>query len=105
MSDIVPVYRERPATPAVPLVVNYADIPPQKSTGAAFFLTLLFGPLGMFYVSGKAGAWSLLICVVAAVFTMGISILFQIFILPFIAMSIVSSANARRRQMITMVTQ
>jgi hypothetical protein len=90
-----------PAGPTVQYVVNIGEIPPQKSAGAAVALTLLFGPLGAFYVSGKFGLWSLVICVVAAVLTLGVSILFQIFILPIIAMSEVQKSNAKRAALLS----
>jgi hypothetical protein len=85
------------------VVVNPWDIPPQKSVSAAVWLTIFFGPLGMFAVSAKAGWLSLLICVVAAIFTLGLSILVQIVALPIIAMSMVQKSNARRAQMLAAV--
>jgi hypothetical protein len=78
--------------PQVVVAINPFAVPPQKSVAAAVWLTIFFGPLGMFAVSAKAGWLSLLICVVAAVFTLGLSILVQIVALPIIAMSMVQLA-------------
>jgi hypothetical protein len=57
----------------------------------------------MFYVSSKAGWLSLLICVVAALVTLGISILVQIIVLPLIAMSMVQTSNARRASLLAAI--
>jgi hypothetical protein len=73
MSDIVPVYRERPAAPTGPVVVVVQQ--PPKSVAAATLLTLFFGPLGAFYAGGLWGTLWLLSSVVLAVFTLGLSIL------------------------------
>ena len=82
------------------VVVNPWDIPPAKSKGTAVTLALLFGPLGMFYVSARMGWLSLLICIVAALLTLGLSILAQIVVLPIVAASEVGKANVRRAQML-----
>jgi uncharacterized membrane protein len=87
------------------VVVNPWDIPQQKSVGAAIALTLFFGPFGMFYVSGKAGLWSLVGTVVGGICTLGISIVIMWVGFPLVAMSMVQKSNARRAQMLAAVSQ
>ncbi len=85
--------------------MNFADIPPQRSVATVVWMTVLFGPLGMLTLGAKVGLLAILICVVAALFTMGLSILVQIVALPFIAYSIVAKSNARRAAMLAAVGQ
>ena len=46
-----------------------------KSVGAALVLTFLFGPLGLLYVSILGGIIFLILSLVAAIFTLGLSLL------------------------------
>ena len=56
-------------------IVYTQQVVTPKSQAASFFLTLFFGPLGAFYASALTGVLTLLISVVAAFFTLGLSIL------------------------------
>lgn len=87
MPDLVPVPQ---------LAVQLVDVPPQRSVAAGVWLTILFGPLGCFYAGGKYGFAVLGICIGAALLTLGLSILVQVFVLPFVMAGRVRSQNARR---------
>jgi hypothetical protein len=47
---------------------------PQKSMGVSILLTIFFGPLGMFYSTISGGIIMLILCVLAAIFTLGLGI-------------------------------
>jgi hypothetical protein len=66
-----------PATAVTsPIAVFLSPMERPKSVGTAVALTVWFGPIGSFYAGAMWGLAWLTVSVVAAVFTMGISILF-----------------------------
>ena len=84
----------------VPLVVTPRDIPPQKSVATAVILTICFGPLGLMYVNAKSGLLALLACIGLAIVTLGLSVLLQVFVLPFMAASMAQKSNAYRAELL-----
>lgn len=48
---------------------------PEKSVMAAFFLTLLFGPLGLLYASIAGGIIMIILAIIVVPFTLGIGAL------------------------------
>lgn len=48
----------------------------ERSLGTAVLLTVLFGPLGLFYVSPLGGVLMTMVTLTAGLFTMGVALLF-----------------------------
>lgn len=48
----------------------------RKRMGAAVGLTLLFGPFGLFYIGTGPALFMIMVTAVAALFTMGVALLF-----------------------------
>jgi hypothetical protein len=66
-----------------------------KSLGAALALTFFFGPLGLFYASVTGGVVMLIVSILFAVLTYGISILVTVPVCMIWAAVAVSNHNAR----------
>jgi hypothetical protein len=66
-----PIY----VTQQVQMTPAYVAVAPPKSLAAALLLTFFFGPLGLFYASVTGGVVMLLVTIVAAAFTFGVSVL------------------------------
>jgi hypothetical protein len=47
---------------------------PQKSMGVTIILTILFGPLGMFYSTIVGGVVMLIVSLLVAIFTLGVGL-------------------------------
>lgn len=60
--------QSQPQQKQVTVVVN------QKSMGVTILLTILFGPLGMFYSTITGGIVMLLVNIVIAIFTLGLGL-------------------------------
>lgn len=71
-TDYVP-YRDRHPVPATAGAVTGtpADMPSDKSVGAALVLTFLFGPLGLFYVSVLAACVMIVVTIFLGIITLG----------------------------------
>ena len=80
-------------------IVYTVQMPRIKSQGASFALTFFFGPFGAFYASALTGWLTLLISIVAAIATAGISILFTWPMTILWAALVVSNNNNRARWM------
>ena len=76
-------------------IVYTVPLAQPKSQGVSFLLTFFFGPLGAFYASPLTGLLTLLISVVAAVFTFGVSLLFTWPMTIIWAAIVVSNHNSR----------
>jgi phage-related minor tail protein len=48
---------------------------PEKSVLAAFFLTLLFGPLGLLYASVGGGIFMIIVAIILGFVTLGLGVL------------------------------
>jgi hypothetical protein len=68
---------------------------PRKSVGVALLLAFLFGPLGLFYASVTGGIVMLIVSVVLALMTYGISILLTLPICMIWAAVAANNHNAR----------
>ncbi len=66
-------YRDRQPVPATVGAVAGApaDMPSDKSVGAALVLTFLFGPLGLFYVSVLAACVMIMVTIFLGIITLG----------------------------------
>jgi hypothetical protein len=90
------MYQPQPiyVTQQVQFAPAYAGVAP-KSVGAALLLTFFFGPLGLFYASVTGGVVMLIVSIVFAAMTYGISLLLTVPACMIWAAVAASNHNAR----------